>query len=69
MNNIIDILDTEYKIELLVTAMDQYQKRCITVSKQPIQGERTGEAEKKQGWANRAEDVGDLLHAILTEMH
>jgi hypothetical protein len=50
-----DIFETE-EIDMLLEAITAQERKCAGIAKQPIKGDRVGEREKKQEWADKAEE-------------
>lgn len=58
----------ENELEILLTALRQYERRCMAIGKAPIQGYgKSTEIEKKAEWRNKAQQVDDLATKISYE--
>jgi hypothetical protein len=66
---ILEILDSEHRQEIIITALEQHINRCNAVAKSPIKGDRVGEKEKKAQWAERAKEVQELLNDLIIEFN
>lgn len=63
-----ELLD-EADMEILLTALRQYEKRCRAIAERPLQGFRSGEAEKKKEWGYKADAIADLETRIANEFN
>jgi hypothetical protein len=66
---ILDIVGSEHRQEILITALEQYINRCKGIANSPIKGERVGEKEKKQAWFEKACDAQYLLDDLVIEFN
>lgn len=62
-----ELLD-EAELDLLLTALRQYEKRCRGIATRPIQGYGSAtESEKKRDWATKAHEISELESKIANE--
>lgn len=58
----------ENELEMLLTALRQYEKKCRAIADRPIQGYgRATEVEKKEQWREKAEEADELITKISYE--
>lgn len=67
---ILEVLNTEEKQSLLITAFEAYINKCKGVAKSPMQGYgKATELIKKEQWAQKAQDAQNLLNDIVNELN
>lgn len=68
MSKSIRDLFSEYEIELILSALLKAEKHALSIAQRPIQGFGSAtEKEKKQEWAERADDYSEVRSKISEE--
>lgn len=67
---ILEVLNTEDKQAILIKAFEAYINKCKGIANSKLQGYgKASEYDKKEQWAQKAEDAEALLDEIVNELN